>query len=216
MAVGHFFGRRLSGWFGEVRDPRLREQCTYSPQHLLWLAVLMFLFRLGSRRQLSLECGTAAFLSNLLSLSGTDEELVADTDTMNYLMERVAPSDIEAVKMKMVKKLVADKRLDGFRLNGELLVAVDGTELFSFKERHCEHCLKTEHEGGSVRWSHKMLEAKVVADIGLALSICSEPIENENGVYKKQDCELKAFYRLEKKLKRHFPHTRLCLLLDVP
>jgi len=59
-----------------------------------------------------------------------------------------------------------------------------------------------------------MLEAKVVADIGLALSICSEPIENENGAYDKQDCELKAFHRLAKKLKKHFSHTRICLLLD--
>ncbi len=30
----------------------------------------------------------------------------------------------------------------------------------------------------------------------------------------RRDARLKAFYRLEKKLKRHFPHTRLPLLLD--
>jgi len=56
--VEHFFGGSLSGWFGEVNDPRLKEQCTYSPQHLLWLGVLMFVLRVGSRRQLALECGT--------------------------------------------------------------------------------------------------------------------------------------------------------------
>jgi hypothetical protein len=59
-----------------------------------------------------------------------------------------------------------------------------------------------------------MLEAKLVTETGFALSICSEPIENENGVYDKQDCELKAFYRLEKRLKAFFPRTPICLLLD--
>jgi hypothetical protein len=59
-----------------------------------------------------------------------------------------------------------------------------------------------------------MLEAKLVAENGFSISICSVPIENENGVYEKQDCELKAFYRLEKKLKKDFPRTPFCLLLD--
>lgn len=214
IAVEHFFGGQLNQWLGEVDDPRIKERCTYSAQHLFWLGILMFVFRLGSRRQLSAERNTDAFHSNLLSLSNTDEELVASTDAMNYFLEKVEPENIELVKMNMARKLIADKRLDGFRLDGKILVAVDGTQLFSFKKQHCESCLKTEHEGGTVTWNHKILEAKIVADIGLSLSICSEPIENFDGSYDKQDCELKAFYRLAKKLKKHFSHTRICLLLD--
>ena len=61
---------------------------------------------------------------------------------------------------------------------------------------------------------NQMLEAKLVAENGLSLSICSEPIENVNGTYNKQDCELKAFYRMEKKLKKTFKRTPFCLLLD--
>ncbi len=69
------------------------------------------------------------------------------------------------VKVKMVRKLIADKRLDSSRLGGELLVAIDGTDLFTFGKRHCEHCLEARHENGAVTFSHKMLEAKIVADI---------------------------------------------------
>ena len=81
ITVEHFFCKKLNDWFGEVRDPRKKNQCTCSSQHLLWLATLMFVFRLGSRRQLSHESKTNAFLSNLLALSGGDEEFVAGTDT---------------------------------------------------------------------------------------------------------------------------------------
>ena len=49
---------------------------------------------------------------------------------------------------------------------------------------------------------------------GLALSVGTEFIENERMDVEKQDCELKAFYRLVKTLKADFPQTRVCLLLD--
>ncbi len=174
----------------------------------------MFLLRLESRRQLLKESETEIFRRNLLGLSGTDENQVAHPDTLNYLLEFVPVDELEKVKVRMIKQLIKDKRLDAFRLEGKFRIAIDGTNLFSFSKQHCEHCLKTEHSAGSITWSHKILEAKLVAENGFSLSICSEPIENENGIYNKQDCELKAFYRLEKKLKKAFPRTLFLLLLD--
>jgi hypothetical protein len=58
-----------------------------------------------------------------------------------------------------------------------------------------------------------VLEAKIVTEAGLALSCETEFIEN-NGLDTKQDCELKAFYRLLKRLKRKFPQLKICMLLD--
>lgn len=197
-----------------MHDPRKKDQCRYTLEQLLWLALLMFIFRLRSRRQLLAESGTACFLSNLLDLSGTLEEFVAHPDTMNYSMERLHPCETEKLKVKMVKKLIVNRRLDAFRLFGLYMVAVDAAGLFSFSSRHCEHCLEAKNSNGTTTFSHKILEAKLVTEKGLAFSICSEPIENENGCYEKQDCELKAFYRMEKRLKRQFPRTKLCLLMD--
>lgn len=213
--VDHFFPKGLlSKWIGSIPDPRIQEMCTYDLRHLTWLGLLMFLLRLESRRQLLKESETECFRLNLLELSGTDEYEVAHPDTLNYLLEFVSVNELEKVKVKMVKQLIKDKRLDTFRLGGKFRIAIDATQLFSFSEQHCEHCLKTEHSSGKITWSHQILEAKLVAENGLSLSICSEPIENENGTYDKQDCELKALYRLEKKLKRTFPRTPFCLLLD--
>jgi len=174
----------------------------------------MFILRLESRRQLFKERQTECFHKNLLALSGTSEDYVAHPDTLNYLMEQIPIEELEKLKVKIIKKLIKDKRLDLFRMEGHFRIAIDATQIYSFSEKHCEHCLKTELSNGSVIWSHKILEAKLVAENGFSLSICSEPIENINGVYLKQDCELNAFYRLEKKLKQSFPRTQFCLLLD--
>ena len=174
----------------------------------------MFILRLGSRRQLTAEKDTPSFRHNLLDLSGTDEEFVAHSDTMNYAMELINPEEIENVKIKMIKQLISDKKLDLFRLFGEFCIAIDGSGIYTFSEKHCDQCLKTVHSSGKVTWSHKILDAKLVAENGFALSILSEPIENPDGVYEKQDCELKAFYRLAKRLKSLFPRTQFCILLD--
>lgn len=214
ITVRHFFGNKLNSWFDGINDPRLKEQCAYSSRHLIWLGLMMFILRLGSRRQLTNEKDTSYFLANLLELSATSEETVAHSDTLNYAMERIDPSQIEAVKVKMVKQLIKDRRLEEFRLLGDFRIAVDATGLFSFDEQHCDNCLKTVHSNGKITWSHKMLEAKLVSENGFAMSVCSEPIENIGDTYTKQDCELKAFYRLSERLKSDFPRTPICLLLD--
>jgi len=49
---------------------------------------------------------------------------------------------------------------------------------------------------------------------GFAFSLLTEFIENSDPQASKQDCELKAFYRLAERLKKRFPRLSICLLLD--
>lgn len=52
--VKHFFG----GWdkiFGEVSDPRVENLLTYPLSSLLFTGMLMYLLRLGSRRQINFD-----------------------------------------------------------------------------------------------------------------------------------------------------------------
>ena len=93
------------------------------------------------------------------------------------------------------------------------MIAVDGTGHLVYKHRHCPHCLTKEKNGKVIYYYHNVLEAKIITESDLALSIGTEFIENTDGATK-QDCELKAFYRLVKKLKRKFPQLKMCLLLD--
>ncbi|MBU0705274.1 MAG: hypothetical protein KKC18_15600, partial [Chloroflexi bacterium] len=56
--------------------------------------------------------------------------------------------------------------------------------------------------------------AKLVTPNGFAFSIMTEFVENPGENPTKQDCELKAFYRLAARLKKRFPRLPICLLLD--
>jgi len=179
----------------------------------MWLPLLMFLFRLGSRRQLHEQSGREVFRENLLTLSGSNELEVAHTDTVNAFLEHLPVVYLEALKLRLVKELLRCKRLNCCRLDGDFLVTVDMSGLYKFDHRHCDHCIKQENNGKTT-YHHKVSEAKLVSASGLAISVVTEYVENIQPGASKQDCERKAFYRLEKTLKKAFPQTRLCLLLD--
>jgi len=142
-------------------------------------------------------------------------EKIPHGDTINYLLERMTPKEIGAIRTRMVKELIRRKCFQNGRLVGYYLIAIDGSRIFSFKARHCEKCLTQKTGDGKVTYFHPVLEAKLVAADGMALSVETEFIENPGArVFDKQDCELKAFYRLAEKLKNRFPQLAICLLLD--
>lgn len=119
----------------------------------------------------------------------------------------------------MIKQLLAKRCFDRYRINGKHWgIIIDGTGLFSFREKHCDHCLRREYtdkEKGEkpTVYMHHVLEAKLVVG-EMVLSIASEFIENESEDVPKQDCELKAFYRLAKKMKQTFKCLPICILAD--
>ena len=109
------------------------------------------------------------------------------------------------------------KALEKFKLLGKYyLIAIDGTGhlIFNNKKRHCEHCLVKKKDGKVLYYYHNVLEAKLVTENGLAISIATEFVENPDDGVDKQDCELRAFYRLVENLKKDFPQLSICLLLD--
>jgi hypothetical protein len=59
-----------------------------------------------------------------------------------------------------------------------------------------------------------VLEAKLICSNGFCISLATEWIENPKDDYEKQDCELKAFGRLAKKLKKNFPRLPICITAD--
>jgi len=210
--VNHFFPK-LTRWLNQVEDPRNKNMITYDPGHLLWLGIFLFLLRLGSKRRIKYKLQTKYFLENINRLCLGYNEKVAHHDTVEYLICGLGPGQIYEVRHKMIGRLIRMRALEKYRLLGKYyMIAVDGTGHMTFSQRHCPHCL-TRKSNGKVLYYHNILEAKIITDTGLALSVETEFILNSDGATK-QDCELNAFYRMAKRLKKHFPQLCICLLLD--
>ena len=207
------FWPEFRSWLGEIRDTRDQDRITYSREFLSWMGLMVFMLKLGSRRQVRFELDSPEALENLNRLSGSHQEAVAHGDTLDHFWGHVPVPSVGRLRRQMVTRLVRMKVLDAGRLLGYFLVVVDGTGQLFFRQRHCEHCLERT-VNGQTHYFHHVLEAKLVTPDGLAISIGSEFIENADPQASKQDCELKAFVRLAARLKKDFPQLRLCLCLD--
>lgn len=197
-------------------DFRRPEQVVYTQAHLLWLGILLFMMHLGSRRQLRWERQADILAQNLAALCdqvGLDG--VADPDTLAYYAERIDPASIEDLLAQLTVLLIRMKALDDFRLDGYFPVAIDGSQVCTFDQEPWPGCPSRRLSDGSVQYFSYVLDAKLVTPCGMALTLASEMLTNEDHKeFDKQDCELKAFPRLAAKLHRLFPRTPLCLLFD--
>jgi hypothetical protein len=210
--VAHFFPD-LPTWLGEVGDRRDQNMITYGRRFLLWMGLMGFLLKLGSRRRIRFELDSPEALANLNRLSGSRQVAMAHSDTLNYFLGRVPLASLPALRRKMVQRLLRMKALDHGRLMGHFLIVIDATGQLRFNQRHCEHCLEQKH-GQQTLYFHNVLEAKLVTPEGLAISLDSEFVENTDPQASKQDCELKAFARMAERLKKSYPQLLLCLCLD--
>lgn len=191
---------------------------------MLWWGLSLFLFQLGSRRQLDYQLNTDGqhALDNLNRLAGTDQETRPVNKTMNNYLGRIGPQPLAQLRTLMVRRLIRMKTLDRARLQGHWVVPVDGTGFLVFRARHCPHCL-TRVYGTTTLYMHQVLEAKLLGPADMVISLGTEFIDNRDTAdtpaeagpeQQKQDCELKALSRLALALKRDYPQLRLCLSGD--
>lgn len=209
--VEHFFGS-ITALFSEVADRRAPERIRYNLPALAFVGVLMFLCHLGARRQIKLQLHTLPSAATFEALFGVSS--IPHGDTLNDAFKQCDPEDFQRVVCRMDKILIRKKVLYFSRiLDKYFVVAVDGTGTVTYAQRHCPHCL-TQTQNDRTIYYHKVLEAKLVGPNGFAFSLMSEFIENPGEKPKKQDCELKAFYRLAERLKLQFPRLPILLSLD--
>ena len=142
-------------------------------------------------------------------------EKIPHGDTLNYFLSRVDPEHIGNFRTSMIRRLLRAKCFAPYRLlGGYYLIVIDGTGHLSFSKRHGEQCVQKKLKNGETIYCHSVLEAKLILPFGMALSIDTEFIENTDPLASKQDCEVKAGYRLLAKIKAKFPQLKICLGLD--
>jgi hypothetical protein len=210
--IYHFFDGPAE-FFRPVQDPRMPELITYPLEALGFAGMLMFLCRLQARRQIALMFrGNGPSEAKFQALF--DVETCPHGDTLNATFSKLDPNQVQESVTDMIRTLIRKKVLYPYRLlDRYFVIAVDGTGRLTFPERHCPNCLTTRHHGKTIYY-HPVLEAKLVLANGFALSVMTEFVENPGEHPTKQDCELKAFYRLTQQLKEVFPRLPICLSLD--
>lgn len=214
----HFF-KDINLLLKKVKDHRHQGYITYDPDILLLVVILKNICNLGSMRNMTSSFNRDECIENIGKILGMEElDELPHYDTINDFLSGLELAELEKIRTYMIKELLKKRSLEDYRINGKHWgIIVDGSGLFSFKEKHCEHCLKRVYNKGTedemTIYMHHVLEAKLVVG-NMVLSIGSEFIENESEDISKQDCELKAFYRLAAKIKEAYKRLPICILGD--
>lgn len=213
--IDHCFPH-FNEWLKEFTDTRLQERILYKRETILWAALVSMLTKRGSRKKIKDHMNIGRFRENLKEFCGQDDiKRVPHGDTVEYLFMRMKLKEFEFLKMKMMQRLFRMRIFEPHRLAGRYhTIAIDGVHIHTFNYRHCERCMISHDASGNKIWVHCKLQASLVTPDGFCMPMASEWIENEHGRYDKQDCELKACYRLLRKLRKLYPRLPICVLLD--
>jgi hypothetical protein len=223
QTIRHFFPD-FRAWIDNIKDPRDPLRITYSKHFLIWFGLMLFVCKLSSRRQANyhLNADGPEVLHNLNRLAGTNQTTCPVDKTLEYFCQGIGSDGLIDLRHQAVNRLIRMKVLDQARLQGEVVILVDGSGYLVFHERHCEHCLTQKH-GNTTLYMHQVLEGKLLGPGGTVFSIATEFIDNRDvqdspagasAERLKQDCELKALRRLLDKLRREYPQLRICLSGD--
>jgi hypothetical protein len=154
-----------------------------------------------------------AIKHNLKALYGINE---APCDTsMRARLDEVDPRSLRPAFTSIFSLIQRGKVLEDYKILGKyLLIACDGTGMFSSNTVHCENCCEKHHKDGQITYYHQMLGAVVVhPDQKEVFPLCPEPISKADGSAK-NDCEQNAMKRLLADFQREHPHLEAIFTED--
>ena len=213
--------------FGETKDPRNMSYTEYSNREMLGTLYYKCLSEVESMRAMTRTFNADKVVKNLYGFIGSSpKEYLPHHVTLNEYLERLEVEELENIRDDMVYKMIRRKTFDDAKVLKHWLVLIDGTELDSgYKQKnghYLERCYNHGTEDEIRRYHRAVLEAKLYLGNGIVVSIGTETIENDEEYIKnksseeerKQDCELKAFKRLVKKIKKTYPRLPVCIVAD--
>jgi len=205
-----------------IPDPRNPKKIKHRITVMMLYGILLFMFQLPSRRKGNKELTGARLLENLRSLF-PDLDDVPHHDTLCRLLQKMDVDLLESCYLDLLRSLIRKKKFRHLLRKNRYLLAIDGTQKYVMQECWDERYLRRRVQGKESEYEYYayVLEAVLVFANGMVLPLMSEFLENsvetdaiEDYETWRQDCELKAFHRLAKRLKREFPKLPFTLLLD--
>ena len=202
----------------KIPDPRNPKKIKHKLTLVMIYGILTFVFQMASRREANREMTRPVFMENLKSLF-PELEKFPHHDTLMRLLVRIDVNQIETILIDLVRQLIKKKKFWRYLIDDCYPIAIDGTQKFVRDVLWSEECLERNVKKGNdtqMQYYVYVLEANLVFRNGMSIPLMSEFLSYTEGDTdaNRQDCELKAFKRLAKRLKAEFPRLPIMVLLD--
>ena len=206
--------KRLS----KIEDPRNPKKIKHKLSVLMIYGILTFVFQMSSCREANREMTRPMFWENL-KFFFPELETLPHHDTVKRLLSNIDVNQIADLHVELIRQMIRQKKFLRYLIDNCYPVAIDGTGKFTRDWLWDEECLERnikKEDGCQSRYHVYVLEANLVFQGGMSIPLMSEFLSYSQGDTgnDKQDCELKAFYRLSSRLKKAFPALKIMVLLD--
>jgi hypothetical protein len=202
----------------KIKDPRNPKTLEHQLTCVLLYALLIFVFQMSSRREANRILTRPQFIKNLKALFPEIESL-PHGDTVNRVLAQIEVEKIQDIQVKLIKDLIKNKKFRRYMIDHRYAIAIDGTQKFSREEPWSEESLEktiSTKKGEKTLYYVYVLEANLIFKNGMVIPLMTEILEVTKGDIEqdKQDCEIRAFKRLAKRIKKNFSHLPIRILLD--
>lgn len=200
--------------FTQIPDPRRPGSVRHKLVVVMTFALFLFVFNYGSRREANRELTRPTFWETFREVF-PEIGSIPHMDTVNRLLEKIPPEELEMVLLQTIRRLLRHGRLKTLMVGKQYIVAIDGTQKLSRDWLWAEETLQR-HHGENISYSAYTLEACLVGPQGIHIPFLTEFCENvqDGDEFAKQDCELKACKRLLARLRKAFPKLRMLVVMD--
>lgn len=208
---------KLTTWIDNLTDTRHQSYITYDFKVCLLTQILAFCSSYQSMNKIGRDFNSDIVITNINNILKTNYIELPHKDTLINVISEIKFEELEKIQTNIIRTLIRSKMLDKYRFNEFFHVVIDGTGLYSTRVNLGEQAItkiyNKDEENEYTLYSYYALEAKLVCG-NMTFSLATEFVENETYTDKlgntyrkfdKQDCELKASYRLLKKIKERFP-----------
>ena len=208
---------RLTNWIDNLTDTRNQSYVTYDLKICLLTQILAFCSSYQSMNRIGRDFNSDIVIDNINNILKTNYIELPHKDTLINVIKEIKFEELECIQTNIIKTLIRSKMLDKYRFNGLFHIVIDGTGLYSTRinlgEQAITKVYNKDEENEYTLYSYYALEAKLVCG-NMTFSLATEFVENETYTdeygntyrkFDKQDCELKASYRLLNKIKKRFP-----------
>ena len=208
---------KLTSWIENLTDTRHQSYITYDFKICLLTQILAFCSSYQSMNKIGRDFNSDIVIKNINNILKTNYVELPHKDTLINVISEIKFEELEHIQAKIIKTLIRSKMLDKYRFNGLFHIVIDGTGLYSTRVNLGEQAItkvyNKDADNEYTLYSYYALEAKLVCG-NMTFSLATEFVENETYTdeygntyrkFDKQDCELKASYRLLNKIKNRFP-----------
>ena len=208
---------KLTIWIENLTDTRHQSYITYDFKICLLTQILAFCSSYQSMNKIGRDFNSDIVIKNINNILKTNYVELPHKDTLINVISEIKFEELEQIQTKIIKTLIRSKMLDKYRFNGLFHIVIDGTGLYSTRVNLGEQAItkvyNKDADNEYTLYSYYALEAKLVCG-NMTFSLATEFVENETYTdeygntyrkFDKQDCELKASYRLLNKIKNRFP-----------